>query len=564
MRTVLIPGVLDYVELPFVQRGLVVVLLLAMAAGLLGTWIVLRGLAFYSHAAASAAFPGLVVADGLAFSPYLGALGTAGLAAAAVAVLGRRERERHDSITGLVLVGALAAGVILASDVFGSGAQVDSLLFGSLLALDGGDVAAAALAAAAAVLATLLAGPRWVATGFDPANARALGLRPGLADAVLLALVAASAIAFLAAVGALLAGALLVVPAATTRLVCTRMGRWQLATIALAAAEGVAGLLLSVELNAPPGATIAVLAGAVFALVAARRALRGAPAAVAAAVLIAGCGSTQGGDRLEVVATTPLVADLVRAVGGDEVTVTQLLRTGADPHDYEPRPDDLRAIAGADVVVLSGGHLDHWAEELVEEAGSRAETVVLGDAVPVHLEGEDDEDGYDPHWWHDPRNMIAAAEALGGALERDPGPYVDELRGLDAELAACFAAVPASARKLVTDHDSFGYLAGRYDIEVLGSVIPSQSSEAQPGAEALSALAAVIERDAVAAVFPESGLDDGLARTLARETGATVGPSLYGDTLGGEGSGAETYLAMERHNADAIVRGLTGGRRGCP
>ncbi len=259
---------LDPFTLPFVQRGIVEVAVLALAAGLIGTWIVLRGLAFFSHAVGTAAFPGLVLADGLGFSAHLGAAGTAALVAAGVGWLARHERDRYDSLTALVLVAALALGVILASDVFHSGASVETLLFGSLLAIDGGDIAWAAGAGVVVLAATYAVGPRWTATGFDPSAARALGLRSSLPDTALLALVALVAVASLSAVGALLATALLVVPAATTRLVCDRMRTWQLATVALTLVEGVLGLWLSVQLNAPPGPAIAVLGGGVFALVA--------------------------------------------------------------------------------------------------------------------------------------------------------------------------------------------------------------------------------------------------------------------------------------------------------
>jgi ABC-type Mn2+/Zn2+ transport system permease subunit len=256
----------------FVQRGVLEVVLLALSAGLLGTWIVMRGLAFYTHAVAAAAFPGLVLADGLGFAAGLGALAAAALFALTVGRLAARRAGAADSLTALALVGALAVGIVLASDVFHSGAQVDSLLFGSLFALGGGDVAFAAAVAAAALGASALLGPRWLATGFDPTAARALGVRSPLSDLVLLALVALAAVATLAAVGALLASALLVVPAATTRLWATRVPAWQLATVLLAAAEGVAGVWLSVEVNAPPGATVATLAGGVFAVAALARA----------------------------------------------------------------------------------------------------------------------------------------------------------------------------------------------------------------------------------------------------------------------------------------------------
>jgi ABC-type Mn2+/Zn2+ transport system permease subunit len=246
---------------PYVQRGLLEVLLLATAAGLLGTWVVLRGLAFYSHAVAAAAFPGLVLAAGVGFAPLLGALGSGAVMALGVGGFSARGRRGYDMLTALALVGAMAVGVILASDVYHSGSQVDTLLFGSLFAIAGQDLVIAGVASTAALTATLFLGPRWLATGFD-----ATGGRSRLPDFGLLVLVGFAAIAALAAVGTLLATALLVVPAITTRLWTDRLLPWQCATVALAAFEGVAGVWLSVETNAPPGATIATLAGAVFLL----------------------------------------------------------------------------------------------------------------------------------------------------------------------------------------------------------------------------------------------------------------------------------------------------------
>jgi ABC-type Mn2+/Zn2+ transport system permease subunit len=265
--------VLEPFQLPFVQRALVELLLLAVLAGGLGCWIVLRGLAFPAHGAATAAFPGLVLADGLGFAAALGGFGAALLFALVVGQLAARRRSGHDTLTALVLVAALALGIVLASDVFHSAASVETLLFGSLLAIGPGDVRLAAAAAAVALVATWLLGGRWLTAGFDPGGARALGLRSRAPDLVLLVLVALAAVAMLSAVGALLASALLVVPAATTRLLTTRMPTWQLATTALAAVEGTIGLWLAVKLNAPPGATIAVVAGGTFALTAVAQAL---------------------------------------------------------------------------------------------------------------------------------------------------------------------------------------------------------------------------------------------------------------------------------------------------
>jgi ABC-type Zn uptake system ZnuABC Zn-binding protein ZnuA/ABC-type Mn2+/Zn2+ transport system permease subunit len=578
---------LDPFQFPFVQRGLVEVLILAVPAGLLGTWIVLRGLAFFSHAVGTAAFPGLVLADGLGFSAPLGAFGAAVLFTAGNAALGRGRDQGRDSVVALVLVGCLAAGVILASDVFGSGSNVETLLFGSLLLVDSGDIALAAVAAVATLGATALVGRRWLAQGFDP-DAFAAKRREGrLLDAALLILIALAATAALSVVGALLVSALFVVPAATARLLTRRMLNWQLASVAIVALEGTVGLWLSVETNAPPGATIACVAGAVFAAVALvqaiarvpRGALAAAGAVIALGLLGAGCGSPSAGGsgHLDVVATTTQIGDWVREVGGGAVSVDQVLQPNTDPHEYEPRPSDVEAAASASLVFVNGDNLDEWMGQVVSDSGSGARIVDLGAVVPERLPGETsgaEASRYDPHWWHDPRNagaavreierrLIAADPSHRRQFERNAASYLASLRKLDAGIAKCIASVPHAQRKLVTDHDAFGYFANRYGIDVVGAVIPSQTTQAQPSARDLSQLIGLIEREKVRAVFPESSLSSKVADAIASQTGASAGYTLYGDTLGPAGSDGATYLSMEAANADSMVRGFTGGRHGC-
>jgi ABC-type Zn uptake system ZnuABC Zn-binding protein ZnuA len=557
---------------------------LSVAAGLVGTWIVLRGLAFFAHAVGTASFPGLVLADGLGFSAHLGAGATALAVAGSVGWLSRRERERYDVATALVLVAALAVGVILASDVFHSGSNVETLLFGSLLVIDSGDVWFAVLASVLVVGATLVLEQRWLITGFDPTVARSLGARSAAPDVVLLALVALVAVAALSAVGALLATALLVVPAATTRLVCSRLRSWQLATVLVVFAEGVAGLWLSVKTNAPPGATIAVIGGGVFALVAAGRLLasRRRTAMVGAALLvaagIAGCGSASGGGNgIKVVATTTQLGDLARNVGGRDVAVTQILKPNSDPHDYEPRPKDVEDTAGARVVFENGDNLDKWMGKVVSQAGGNPTVVDVGRSVPVKVAGESsgpEASRYDPHWWHDPVNAEAAVKTIRDALvradpsakvsyERNASAYLAKLKRLDRGIRRCFGSVPASQRRLVTDHDAFNYFASRYRIDVIGAVIPSQTTQAQASAGDVAKLSSLIRKEHVKAVFPESSINPKLAKAIARQTGASSDYTLYGDTLGPHGSSGATYLTMERANADQMTRGFTGGQEGC-
>ena len=272
------PAPTDLVELPFMRTALVELSLLALAGGLLGSWIVLRRLAFFSHAVGGATFPGLVAADAAGIRPLAAAV-VVGLGyAGAVHAAGERASGRvADALTGVLLAAALATGVVLASDVFGSGAQVDRLLFGSLFAISAGDVWAAAAAAAVAALATLAIGPAWLASGFDREGARTLGAPVRVADAALLALVALAVVTALPAVGALLTTALFIVPAATARLVARSVPALLAASVMLALAEGAGGAYVALWLDAPPGPSVAVLAGGAFCAVALVRAASPAP-----------------------------------------------------------------------------------------------------------------------------------------------------------------------------------------------------------------------------------------------------------------------------------------------
>jgi ABC-type Mn2+/Zn2+ transport system permease subunit len=268
---------LEPFDLPFVQRGLIMLVILAVPAGLLGCWIVLRGLTFFSHAIGTASFPGLVLAGGVGFSPILGSLGAAAAFATGTGSLKRSTRSGSDVLTALALVAFLALGVLLASDVFTSGANIDQMLFGSLFLIGSGEIAVAALAAALTLLASAALGPRWLTSGFDPQVARNLGAGGYAVELTLLGLIALTTAAMLPAIGVLLVGALFVVPAASVRLFTNRLWKWQLASILLVLAEGVVGLRLSLLFDAPPGPVIAALSAGLFALAALTKTVARAP-----------------------------------------------------------------------------------------------------------------------------------------------------------------------------------------------------------------------------------------------------------------------------------------------
>jgi ABC-type Zn uptake system ZnuABC Zn-binding protein ZnuA len=289
-----------------------------------------------------------------------------------------------------------------------------------------------------------------------------------------------------------------------------------------------------------------------------------AVALILLAMVATGCSSTRS--DAPVVATTTEVADMARQVAGDRMRVEQILHPGSDPHEYEPRPSDAEALAGAKVVIRSGGDVDTWLDGLLRQAGPNADVVTLIDHVQRR--------GGDPHWWQDPRNGELAVAAIRDALiKADPAGattyranasrYVARLRALDTGIARCVAKVPPAARKLVTSHDSLGYYAARYGFTIVGAAVPSLSSQAQPSAAATQRLIGQIEREHVPAIFPESALNPKLERAIAREAHARVAGALWADSLGPKGSSAATYVGSLAANTRTIVSALTDGRVSC-
>ena len=295
------------------------------------------------------------------------------------------------------------------------------------------------------------------------------------------------------------------------------------------------------------------------------------PAAVALILLglaLPACGEDDPGGEgaISVVATTTQLGDLARQVAGGRSDVSQVLPPNADPHDYEPRPSDARDIERADVILRSGGDLDEWLTETIDSSLTSAARVDVSKSV--------NERGGDPHWWQDPRNAVSAVRAIQRSLaEADPsgreeygrnaGAYIARLRRLDAGVARCIGKLPRGARKLVTTHDALGHYADRYGLDVIGAVIPSQSSQAQPSSKGIGELVDQIEVEEVKAIFPESSLGSKLEDAVARESGVAVGGELWADTLGPEGSSGATYIDSIASNTEEIVKGLGGGAVTC-
>jgi ABC-type Zn uptake system ZnuABC Zn-binding protein ZnuA len=297
-------------------------------------------------------------------------------------------------------------------------------------------------------------------------------------------------------------------------------------------------------------------------------------AAVLGVVLAGGCstnkpaGSVEGtkGRVLRVVATTTQVADFAANVGGDRVRVTSLLKPGIDPHDYEPSPADIDAIAHADLVLENGVGLEAWLGDTIASSGFQGPLVDTSHGVRLRQVGG----ATDPHIWQNPRNaevmvanidrgLAAADPADAGVFRANLAAYTRQLQALDSEVQRQIDSL--ANKQLVTNHDAFGYYVDRYGLVFVGSVIPSFDTSAELSGRDIRDLVAKIKATKVKAVFSETSLPPRAAETIAREAGVKVVEgegALYGDTLGPAGSDGDTYLKMIRHNTRTIVSNLSG------
>ena len=298
------------------------------------------------------------------------------------------------------------------------------------------------------------------------------------------------------------------------------------------------------------------------------------------ATATAGCGA--GGDAtaagsLDVIASATFLADIAQHVAGDRFTVRALVPADADLHAYEPTPHDLAAVAGTDLLLVNGAGLEGTLEDTVRAAAGDVRVVEASAGLKSRLPrpGEPLHAGdsgavareTDPHFWLDPvlvetyvqniRDAFAAADPAGAATyAANADGYVAKLEGLDRWIRGQVDTVPASARKLVMNHMSYGYFADRYGFTIVGAVIPSVGTGDTPTARQLADLTRAIRDTGAKAIFVESGQSPALAAQVAAETGIAVVDDLRDHALSGPDGEAPTYIDMMKFDTLRIVEAL--------
>ncbi|MGL9623569.1 zinc ABC transporter substrate-binding protein [Bradyrhizobium sp. U531] len=266
-------------------------------------------------------------------------------------------------------------------------------------------------------------------------------------------------------------------------------------------------------------------------------------------------------ERLNVVASFSILADLVRNVGGDRIDLTTLVGPDSDVHVYTPAPGDAKRIAAARLVIVNGLGLEGWLPRLVQSAGSKAIVVTASAGIaPLKLGS-----AADPHAWQSiPNVRIYVADIAKALAAADPDDaaffdaqakaYLEKLETLDREVREAVVRIPSERRKVISTHDAFGYFAAEYGIQFVAPL--GVSTETEPSARDIAAIIGQIRAQKIPAVFLENISDDRLIRRIAAETGVKVGGTLISDGLTGEKGPAPTYIDMVRHNIKALTSAL--------
>lgn len=269
--------------------------------------------------------------------------------------------------------------------------------------------------------------------------------------------------------------------------------------------------------------------------------------------------------NLDVVASFSVLGDMVSHIGGDRVTVTDLVEPNGDPHEFEPSPKDSKTLAKADVVFVSGLGLEGWMDRLITASGYRGKVITASEGIqPLQME-EDGKTETDPHAWNSMANGVVYAHNIVNALtQSDPQnadyyrqqgeAYISQLQALDRYAKNTFAAIPAEKRKVLTSHDAFGYFSQAYGVKFLSPV--GYSTESEASSKKVASLITQIKKERIKAYFIENQTDPRLVKQIAGASGAQPGGELYPEALTDASGPAATYTAAFKHNVDAMAASM--------
>jgi ABC-type Zn uptake system ZnuABC Zn-binding protein ZnuA len=291
--------------------------------------------------------------------------------------------------------------------------------------------------------------------------------------------------------------------------------------------------------------------------------------------LLASCNASPSTSSpvIKIVVVESFLADISINVIGNLASVDVLIPPGVDPHSFEPAPQDVVKITGCDVLIINGAGLETWLNPILQNVPSSTVIITASQGIPFRtkqttesstMAGSSDSD---PHFWMDPINVIQYVANIrdglvnlkpdwGTTLQQNATAYIAQLQDLDSWIKDQVGSLPDAERLLITNHDDLGYYADRYGFQVIGSIIPSFSTDASPSAQSLANLENSIKQLGIKAIFIEAGANTQMASQVAADTGIKVVTNLYTHSLTDPSGPAPTYIQMMKYDTDLIVRNL--------
>jgi zinc/manganese transport system substrate-binding protein len=271
-------------------------------------------------------------------------------------------------------------------------------------------------------------------------------------------------------------------------------------------------------------------------------------------------------DKLPVIATFSILADLVKNVGGDRVEVASLVGSNSDSHVYAPTPADAKKVAAAKVVFVNGLGLEGWITRLVKASGTKAPMVTVTKGIKSRKMEEEGHQVTDPHAWQSVintktyvaniRDGLAAADPAGkSSYDANASAYLAKLDALEAEVKDAIGKIPADRRRIITSHDAFGYFGAAYGIQFIAPA--GVSTESAASAKDVARIITQIKKQKIPAVFMENITDPRMMEQIAKESGAKVGGRLFSDALSDDKGPAPSYIEMMRNNIHQLAIALT-------
>ncbi|WP_082786898.1 metal ABC transporter permease subunit [Tetragenococcus halophilus] len=581
-----IEGLMDY---HFLQNALVTSVAIGIVAGVIGCFIILRGMSLMGDAISHAVLPGVALSFIIGVHYFIGAVIFGVLASILITYISQNSTIKSDTAIGITFSSFLALGVILIG-IANSSTDLFHILFGNVLAVQDGDKWLTIGIAVFVIALVIIFYRSLLITSFDSNMAKAFGMHVQFYHYLLMILLTLVSVTAMQSVGTILIVALLVTPAATAYLYTKRLKTMIVISAILGGVSSFLGLFIGYSFNIAAGSSIVLTAAFMFVigffLSPKQRLQHGKKAyfivALIAALFAGGIGfyayqqsssASQDDDKLDVVATNSIISDMTKEIAGDRIDLHSIVPYGRDPHDYEPLPEDIEESTEADVIFYNGLNLETggnaWFNNQMENADKEEgeDYFAVSDGVePLYLEEGQDEGQQDPHAWMSLENGMTYAENIEKQLsEKDPqnadyyeenlNDYLDELDDLDQEAKNKFDDVPDDEKLLVTSEGAFKYFSDAYDVSA--TYIWEINTEEEGTPEQTKRVVDQLDETNVKSLFVETSVNKSPMQSVSQDSGIPIHSEIFTDSIAEPGEEGDSYYSMMKWNIDKIHEGLT-------